>query len=193
MESIISDTNHEIDQKIKNKVLPTHDDKKRIQLRIKQLEKRQQLHLFNNIIKSLDIYTVTETGTYFDLNDLSPEQFWKLHWHINLTYDCINRNKVINELEKECNFLYSGELDIDSNSLWNDSFEPIEVDLDNIALGNNQINYSQLRDKALSQCRYSNHFKKDGESMTSKLTADHESKVIERNVYTDRRLAKTKK
>ena len=191
MESIISDTNYEIDQKIKNNVVPTHDDKKRIQMRIKQLEKRQQLHLFNNIIKALDIYTVTDTGTYFDLNDLSLEQFWKLHWHINLTYDCINRNKLINELEKERNLLYSRELDIESNSLWNENLE--STDMDSVTFSDNQINYSQLRDKALNQCHYSTNFKKNSESVSTKLTGDYESKIIERNIYTDRRLTKTNK
>lgn len=182
MESIISDTNREIDQKIKNKVKPTHEDKKRIQHRIKQLDKQQQLHLFNEIIKNSDVYQVTENGTYFDLNDLSLEQFWKLQYHINLTYDCINRHKLINELEKQCHdsSLFNGENDIESASVWNDNHESIDVE-----------DYNHLRILALSQCKYSEYYKKDTES-TSKIINDHESKVVERNIYTDRRLFKMK-
>jgi hypothetical protein len=185
MESIISDTNHELDQKIKEKKVPTHDDKKRIQQRIKQLEKKQQLHLFKTVVRGLGtkVYSVTENGTYFDLNDLTPEQFWKLSYHINLTYDCINRHKLINELEKQCP-VYNQEMDIESNSMW-DTYEPNDVELDSNVISS--MNYSQLRDEALSHCRYSDFYKKENDSAVSKLT-DHESKVIERNIYTDRRL-----
>ena len=180
-EIVISDTNLDIDLKIKSQVAPTHDDKKKAQMRIKQLEKQQQLHLFNTIIKGLDIYTVTETGTYFDLNDLTPEQFWKLYYQINLTYDCIARNKFMDELlEKECINWCNGALDIDN---WN---ERLDLEPDSITTNTGVVPYSRLRDDALNQCKY---LKKESESMTAKVSSEHDSKIIDRSVYTDKRTA----
>lgn len=215
MESIISDTNNDIDEKIKNETQPTHDDKKKIQLRIKQLEKRQQLHLFNTIIKKLDICTITDNGTYFDLNDLSPVEFWKLHYHINLTYDCINRNKFINELERQCQTqTFNRDLDVESASIYNDE-DDNDVAISNLTL-NQSINYINLREEALKFSDYkptietktieeslnkrlktANDIRLDSmiqinnrqetSTLNSKLNNLNDSKVIERNIYTDKK------
>lgn len=203
METVISNTNRELDDKIKNSVKPEHEDKKRLQNRIKQLDKQQQLHLFHTIIKPLDIYTVSDNGTFFDLNELTEEQFWKLNYQVNLTYDCIKRDKVINELEQEqeqSNRLYNHEYDIESASANIEIANDLEVDDPMLNWGSappkeelpitfdNRIGanmtYSQLRDASLNECRYS---KREGTFNSSILTNDFESKVLERNVYTDKR------
>ena len=182
METIISDTTRDIDQKIKNGVKPTHNDKKRVQQRIKQLDKEQQLLLFNSVIKPINIYSVTDNGTYFDLNDLTPEQFWKLQFNINLTHDCINRDKVIGELQKQCdkNNVYNKDYDIETTSLLNEN-----VEHNNLESDSHTIDYQHLRIAVLKQCKYSDHYKPESESITLN---DGQNKVIERNIYTDRRL-----
>lgn len=189
---VISDTNVEIDRKIKEGVKSSHDDKKRLQNRIKQLDKRQQLHLFHTIIKPLNIYTITDNGTFFDLNELSPEEFWKLSYHVNLTYDCIQRDLLRSELEKNeaqdkasIQAIYNQEYDIESE-IDNKSTITINAQCDEtVHLSEDQIiqqppSYSQLREVALRTCQYK-------KSEPSLLSSEYESKVLERNIYTDKR------
>lgn len=205
--NFISDTNVEIDRKIKESVRPTHDDKKRLQNRIKQLDKKQQLHLFHTIIKPLDIYTVTDNGTFFDLNELVPKDFWRLSYHVNLTYDCIQRDRVRSELEKteSSTFrqsIYNREYDIDSEIDNTHQYErershPDERSTDEFVENREFVEnsesvenrgvlqmvppkYSQLRENALRSCVH----KKSESSIKSN---EYESKVLERNVYTDKK------
>jgi len=165
METVVSNTNCELDEKIKNKVKPEGIDKKKLQSRIKQLDKKQHLHLFHTIIKPLGIYTVTDNGTFFDLNELTLEQFWELNYQVNLTHDCIKREKQMNELSSNNanvnnnananvnannnanNRLYNHEFDIESTSL----YEPNnDLELEEPILGSNCMTYSQLRDATLN-------------------------------------------
>lgn len=180
MNGIISDRNLEIDNKIREKITPTHDDKKKLQHRVKQLTKSQHLHLFNNLIKNLDIsYTITDNGTYFDLNDMNPEQFWKLYYHINLSFDCINRNKIMDELERQCNstsLLYKNDMDLESNSVFNELCDNDDLNVESL------MDYPKLRQSALNFAKY----ELDPTSTSDQLT-NNESKVIEKNIYTDKK------
>jgi len=208
MDSVITDTNLDLDSKIKTGVVPKHEDKKRLQNRIKQLDKTQQLHLFHNIIKPLDIYTITDNGTFFDLNELTPELFWKLSYQVNLTYDCIKRDQVMNDarsvLEQEHHGglthdashdqVFNRDFDIESSSHHEPGHDNnTELDLHQPLL-NSSISYSQLRDQTLSQISYNKgptntlSSASIGQSyVSSLLTSEFESKVLERNIYTDKR------
>lgn len=170
---IISDTNLDYDEKIRNGTKPEHYDKKKLQQRIKQLDKKQQLQLFHTIIKPLNIYKVTNTGTFFDLNELTPEQFWKLSYHINLTFDCINRGKIISEFEREHSNLY-------------------QLDPDLISVNDNDLD-SLMTLKGLNRISvFPSSFNQNREQLENKNFTSHEyeSKVLERNVYTDKRRQK---
>ena len=166
---IISDTNLDLDEKIRKGIKPEHADKKKLQSRIKTLNKQQQLQLFYTIIKPLNIYRVTNTGTFFDLNELTPEQFWKLSYHINLTYDCINRNKVINEFEREHSNLY-------------------QLDSDLISVNDSELD-SLLTIKGLNRSTVFPTFNHPTQQQqeTKNFNHEYEAKVLERNVYTDKR------
>jgi len=206
MDTIISNTNIDLDDKIRNDVKPEHEDKKRLHNRIKQLDKQQQLHLFHSIIKPLNIYTITDNGTFFDLNELTSEQFWKLSYHVNLTYDCIKRDKIISELEREKSShevslstksqnnqklgLYNHEFDIESTSVYEPNTNVTDdLELDDL-ISNGAISYSKLRDAALNQCEHTRIPDESGVSSvcnSSLLTSEFESKVLNRNIYTDKR------
>ena len=198
---MISDTNLSLDEKIKRQLQPTHDDKRKIQSRIRQLEKTQHLHLFNTIIKELDIYTITENGTLFDLNDLTLEQFWKLSYHVNLTYDCIKRGRLMTELTREHAGVYNSEFDIESTSMFNEDSnnnngnnnnQVLDIELDDrlACLDGSNLNYESLRSEALSNASWS---KLGKSSQVTTITAGSESKVLDRNVYTDKKISNRKK
>lgn len=203
IDNVISDTNNDIDYKIKYKIAPTPDDKKKLQQRIKHLTKEQHLYLFNEIIKELDIYTVTENGIYFDLNDLDCEIFWKLQYQVNLNFDCINRKKyfsqlnqleqnsissnivdnndhIISHLSKNI-FDHNGDFDIQSND---DESSCLEQDPRPFS------DYDKLRISALSKCGYSTYFQ--GENNSKYTCTTTESKMIEKNIYTDCKKIHTK-
>lgn len=200
MDNVISDTNNDIDYKIKNKIAPNHDDKKKLQQRIKHLTKDQHLYLFNEIIKELDIYTVTDNGIYFDLNDLDYDIFWKLQYQVNLNFDCINRKKYFNQLEHsavpskdghEYNNLhvgknicdYNGDFDIESNADELSSYQEQEP--------RPFSDYDKLRISALSKCGYSTYFQDENSTQcNNSLISD--SKMIEKNIYTDCKKVHTK-
>lgn len=201
IDNVISDTNNDIDYKIKHKITPSPDDKKKLQQRIKHLTKEQHLYLFNEIIKELDIYTVTDNGIYFDLNDLDCEVFWKLQYQVNLNFDCINRKKYFNQLEQNSTssnivvdnnehnnsymskniFDQNGDFDIQSNdddSIFNEQ-EPRPFS-----------DYDKLRISALSKCGYSTYFQ--GKNNIKHNYSSVDSKMIEKNVYTDCKKIHTK-
>ena len=141
-------------------------------------------------------------GTFFDLNELVPKDFWRLSYHVNLTYDCIQRDRVRSELEKteSSTFrqsIYNREYDIDSEIDNTHQYEH-EREREHSHLDERSTDefiencgsiesrgmfppkYSQLRENALRSCAH----KKSESSIKSN---EYESKVLERNVYTDKK------
>ena len=69
------------------------------------LSKDDQLYIFFEILNKMNdtIYTQTQYKIMFDLNDLSPDVFWKLHNYVKLTIKNKERHLELdtNGYEKE--------------------------------------------------------------------------------------------
>lgn len=202
MSHVISDTNCDIDQKIKTGQTPHDEDKKKLQHRIKQLDKKQHLYLFHNIVKNIEggtMYTMTDTGIYFDLDDFTPKDFWTLYYHTNLFYDCISRNKVFEEAvkldaTKSQSLIYTGQTELDTTSMFEDycrGDEDGEEERDADAKSDHkkiELSYEVLRLNAVNECKYSKYQKVKSEEIRSRQNPiGATSKAMDKNVYTDQK------
>jgi len=197
MTNVISDTNCDIDLKIKTGQAPGPDDKKKLQHRIKLLDKKQHLYLFQSIIKNIEgrsVYTMTDTKIYIDLNDFAPKDFWTLYHHTNLFYDCIGRNKVFEDAVKSDatqgqSLIYNGQTELDTPSMFEDYCANDETNEEEEEEEKKiELNYEALRLSAVSQCKYSKYQKfKSDDPRSRQIPMAGVSKAMDKNVYTDQR------
>lgn len=153
MELYNKDLLTELNDKIQHKTTPTDKDKELLQQQINQkLSEEDHLYIFTEILQSMDkkIYTITENGTLFDLNDLNPEDFWKICYHTQIFIDNSARQQEINKAMEE------------NNQLNNKFHQQVQRDLQKIKpdmpnINNNITAYETLRINALEQCSYSNY------------------------------------
>jgi hypothetical protein len=95
---------------IDNHSVPTEKDKESLQSKLnKQLNEEDHIYIFTEILQTMDkkIYTITENCTLFDLNDLDPVNFWKIHYHTHLMIANHERQKELNKTKQENDLLTS--------------------------------------------------------------------------------------
>lgn len=162
----------ELSEKIKNKPIPTDKDKESLQFKInKFLTEEDHLYIFTEILQTIShkIYTITENGTLFDLNDLDPETFWKMSYYTQMFINNHERQKDIkkvfqenDELIEKFNLNISSEL-----AKIKDKMTETDINTENLS------SYEQLRIDALKECQYSHY---------SKISHD---KNHEKSIYSD--------
>jgi len=173
----------EINIKIKNKVAPTDKEKEILQYKLnKQLNEEEHLYIFTEILQGLEkkIYTITENCTLFDLNDLSPDNFWKIFYYAQLFIQNHERQKEL-EVAGRDNVSKSDEL----NEKMKRDLQKFREDPNN-ALPEDTANlsaYEKLRINALSQCSYSTYSKDDNRPDCGLSLPD--DKKLEKTIYSD--------
>ncbi len=172
----------EIVEKIKNKNVPTERDKETLLYKLnRQLTEEEHLHLFSEIVQSLDkkTYSITENCTLFDLNDLSPECFWKMYYYAQLSIHDHEGKKITDRARQE------------DNEEKAKMAERIKAELDKFQADPDQAKpdvldsltpYERLRISALSQCQYSTYAKAGPDDMNMALKDD---KRMEKTIYSD--------
>ena len=144
----------EITEKIKSQTMPTDKDKERLLFQInRQLTEEDHYYIFTEFLQTMEhkIYTVTENGTLFDLNDLSPDTFWKLTYHVQLFIDTHQREEQTDKIKLENDLLT--EQFTQKNLQQLKQFQHEHTDDHPDTSGDN---YEKLRLDALRQCSYSN-------------------------------------
>lgn len=141
----------DIENKIRNNISPTDKEKELLQNKLnKQLSEDDHMYIFVEILQTLKnkIYTMTENGTLFDLNDLDNENFWKIFYHTQLFIDNHEREKKIAESSQEKAVLESKFNKTNEENLKQNITKDVEVETST---------YGKLRIEALKQCSYSNY------------------------------------
>jgi|UniRef100_A0A6C0BMB3 hypothetical protein len=160
----------DVEEKIKSKPVPTEPEKEQLQYRINHnLTEEDHLYLFTDILQKMShkVYTMTENGTLFDLNDLDPETFWKVQYFTQLFMENHERQKETQQLihENEASLdQFKQQIDKELKTV---KSETGAIDLHHLT------EYERLRIQALSQCPYSIY----ADSNVSGLVGE-ETKVI---------------
>lgn len=184
----MSDSIHQIYDfalNIKDKVKPSEKDKETLLLKLnKQLNEEEHLQIFTEILQNLEkrIYSMTENGTLFDLNDLPYDAFWKI---AQMTYLCIQnheRQKVIDQAkaEQQLNEQQQNQEFKDKLDKLKNKPEQINEPIDQSQL----TQYEKLRINALSQCGYSNYSKSYNQTTNTNGISNNDKK-IEKTIYSD--------
>lgn len=172
----------EIVEKIKNKNIPTERDKETLMYKVnRQLTEEEHLHLFSEILQSLDkkAYSITENCTLFDLNDLSPECFWKMFYYAQLSIHDHEGKKISDRARQEDNeekakMAEKMKAELDKFQEDPDQAKPDVLD--------SLTPYERLRISALSQCQYSTYSKGGVDDTNMALKDD---KRMEKTIYSD--------
>jgi hypothetical protein len=172
----------EIVEKIKNKNVPNERDKETLLYKLnRQLTEEEHLHLFSEIIQSLDkkTYSITENCTLFDLNDLSPECFWKMFYYAQLSIHDHEGKKISDRARQEDNeekvkMAEKMKAELDKFQADPDQAKPDVLD--------SLTPYERLRISALSQCQYSTYAKGGADDTNMALKDD---KRMEKTIYSD--------
>lgn len=100
--------------KMKLKDAPNDKEKSQLSNIISKLEKLDHKQIFD-ILQSLPnkIYTTNEKETLFDINDLSPYDFWRIYDISIMLYENNNRNIIIKQAKIDSETL---KLDMESNN-----------------------------------------------------------------------------
>jgi hypothetical protein len=146
----------EIDEKMKNQTVPTEKEKEQLQYKLnRQLTEEDHLYIFTEILQNMEhkIYTMTENGTLFDINDLDHGTFWKIQYYVHLFLDNQERRNQINEINQE----NDASLDQFKRKI-TDDLNKIQKNTTETDVGDHNLsNYDRLRRQALSQCQYSSY------------------------------------
>lgn len=185
MSTSIIDTNQPYDfaANIKDKTKPTEKDKEILLNKLnKQLNEDEHLHIFMEILQNLEkrIYSITENGTLFDLNDLPPEAFWKIAYIVYLSINNHERQKTIDAVNQQAlqdakalNVDFTNKLD----QYQKDPNNALSSDISHLT------EYEKLRVNALSHCSYSTYSKSNGQSLGTGMPID--DKKMEKTIYSD--------
>ena len=173
----------ELNEKIRTKSIPTNKDKEILLYRLNRLlTEDEHLYIFKEILQNLGkkIYSMTENGTLFDLNDLPNDAFWKTYYYSQLFIQDHEKQKELEKTQREYLIL-------------SDQFEEkMNAKLKNYINDDNQVGhenieelspYEKLRIKALSHCLYSTH-SKTNQNNNSDLSL-HNDKKMEKTIYSD--------
>lgn len=147
----------DFDNKLKAKTLPTEQDKEMLLHRLnRQLSEDDHIYLFTEILQNMSkkIYTITENGTLFDLNDLDVENFWKMAYYTQLSISNHDRQKEIEDRVKQKELEAEEFKRQSETNLLKYTSQPEVIDEHNLT------EYDQLRIDALKQCTYSTYAKK---------------------------------
>ena len=147
----------EIEGKMKDKSPPSDRDKSLLQVKLnKYLTEDDHMFILIEILQKMPrkIYTITEHGTLFDLNDVDPEIFWKIYYHTQISIENHERQKKLDQAK------------LDKDQLTVQFEQKIQADLQKIkeqqgsCLPENQADltpYEKLRINALQHCEYSTY------------------------------------
>ena len=160
----------EIDEKMKNGVEPTEKEKEQLQYTLnKLLSEEDHLYIFTEILQNLEkkIYTMTENGTLFDINDLDHQTFWKIQYCAQMCLDNHERQAQLNELAHESEQSHS--------QFKKQISEPLEkFKKDNVEdEDTNLTEYEKLRRQTLSQCSYSTFAKSKTQPYEKSVYSDN--------------------
>jgi hypothetical protein len=104
------------------KAIPSEKDKHYVFQQIAKLSKEEHIYIFKLLQElSKKIYTISDTETLFDLNDVSSDLFWKIYDYIVLSIENKSREQEKERIraeydQQQSEFVHSFDRKIDVNA-----------------------------------------------------------------------------
>jgi hypothetical protein len=168
---VSSDLLTEINEKVKNNVIPMDKDKDVLSYKLnRQLDEEDHVYIFTEILQKMEkkIYTITENGTLFDLNDLDNATFWNVYYYTQIFIDNHERKKDIAKASKEDEERKNEQIQQFDNDL-----KRIKESAGEFVDKSNMTEYEKLRTDALSY------------SKRPEVVINSGEKRMEKTVYSD--------